>query len=298
MSNFVIAAGHTASGNIGCGVIANLDESLCTREISQLVEKELKERGHGATLLIIDKSNSYNCEDCFVRAQMANSLAQKEEVDLYVEIHINAGGGTGSEVLVTGHSAAANQYATKICSSLSGALGIQNRGVKKQNLIVLNKTSMPTVLVECLFADSSDSNKYNAEVIAMAIADGLVGAESIQNKQWNLGWNRNNIGWWYSTDNINKYYYTSKNGWKCIDGEWYIFDDQGYALENAWYYDEDEGHWYYLDEKCKMVSGQKDKPLWKWIDGGCYAFDEEGRRYCDCVTPDGWRVDESGMWVK
>ncbi|MDU0324827.1 MULTISPECIES: hypothetical protein [Clostridium] len=20
--------------------------------------------------------------------------------------------------------------------------------------------------------------------------------------------------------------------------------------------------------------------------------------YCDCVTPDGWRVDESGMWIK
>ena len=298
MSNFVIAAGHTASGNIGCGVIANLDESLCTREISQLVAKELKKRGHGATLLIIDKSNSYNCEDCFVRAQMANSLAQKEEVDLYVEIHINAGGGTGSEVLVTGHSAVANKYAAKICSSLSGALGIQNRGVKTQNLIVLNKTSMPAVLVECLFADSSDSNKYNPEVIAKAIADGLVGAESSQNKQWKLGWNRNNIGWWYSPDNINKTYYTSKNGWKCINGEWYIFDDQGYALENAWYYDESDGHWYYLDESCKMVYGVKNKPLWKWIDGACYAFDEEGRMYCDCVTPDGWRVDESGMWVK
>ncbi|MEX0124043.1 N-acetylmuramoyl-L-alanine amidase, partial [Clostridium butyricum] len=27
MSNFVIAAGHTASGNIGCGVVAYLDES-------------------------------------------------------------------------------------------------------------------------------------------------------------------------------------------------------------------------------------------------------------------------------
>ena len=152
MSNFILAAGHTASGNIGCGVIANLDESNCTREISQLVAKELKERGHGATLLIIDKSNSYNCEDCFVRAQMANSLVQQGEVDLYVEIHINAGGGTGSEVLVTGHSAA------KICSSLSGALGIQNRGVKAKNLIVLNKTSMPAVLVECLFAERSSKN--------------------------------------------------------------------------------------------------------------------------------------------
>lgn len=297
MSNFVIAVGHTASGNIGCGVIANLDESICTREISKLVVKELESRGNRAHLLIVDKSNSYNCEDCFVRTQMANSIVKKEEVDLYVEIHINAGGGTGSEVLVTSHSAIANQYAAKICSSLSAALGISNRGVKTQNLIVLDKTSMPAILVECLFADSSDSNKYNAEVIARAIADGLIGADS-GSKAWKLGWNRNNIGWWYCTNVIEGYYYTSQNGWKCIDVEWYIFDNQGYALENAWYYDESDGHWYYFDENCKMVYGAKNKPLWKWIDGGGYAFDEEGRMYCDCVTPDGWKVDERGMWIK
>lgn len=297
MSNFVIGAGHTASGNIGCGVVANLDESLCTREISQFVAKELESRCHKVNLLIVDKSNSYNCEDCYVRSQMANDISQKENVNLYVEIHINAGGGTGTEVCVTGQFALANQYAAKICSSLSGALGICNRGVKIQSLIVLNRTSMPAVLVECLFSDSSDSEKYDAQVIAKAIADGLVAADSGQNKQYKLGWNRNNIGWWYCVDVINGYYYTSQNGWKCLDVEWYIFDSQGYALQSAWYYDKSDGCWYYLDENCKMVYGEKDKPLWKCIDGGCYAFDEDGRMYCDCVTPDGWQVDENGLWL-
>lgn len=127
MSNFIVAAGHTASGNIGCGVFANLDESNCIREISKLVAKELKERGHKVELLIIDKSNTYKYEDCYVRVQMANDIAKKENVDLYVEIHINAGGGTGSEVLVTGYSEQVNQYAAKICSCLSGALKIINR---------------------------------------------------------------------------------------------------------------------------------------------------------------------------
>jgi N-acetylmuramoyl-L-alanine amidase len=35
---------------------------------------------------------------------------------------------------------------------------------------------MPAILVECLFADSSDADKYNPEVIAKAIVCGLVGA--------------------------------------------------------------------------------------------------------------------------
>lgn len=65
MGNFIIAVGHTASGNIGCGVVDRLDESECTRQIGALVAECLQERGHGVNLLRIDKSNSYNCEDCY-----------------------------------------------------------------------------------------------------------------------------------------------------------------------------------------------------------------------------------------
>lgn len=279
MSNFIIAAGHTASGNIGCGVIADLDESLCTREISQLVGKELESRGHEVNLLRIDKSNSYRFEDCYVRVEQANELAKNKHIDLYVEIHINAGGGTGTEVLITDRvqSPKAEEYAARVCSSLCAALDIPNRGVKKQNLIVLNRTSMPAILIECLFADSSDGEKYNAELIAKAIVDGLVGAESGSSKSWKLGWNRNDKGWWYCTDVVNKYYYTSDNGWKYIDGEWFIFDKDGYALQNKWYYYENDGCWYYLDDECKMVHGQKGNLLKMWIDGKLYWFDEEGR---------------------
>jgi len=301
MSNFIIAVGHTASGNVGCGVIARLDESNCTREIGDFVAEYLQEKGHVVNLLRVDEGNSYNCEDCYTRANSANEIAKTSEVELYVEVHINAGGGTGPEVCVTGKSEMANQYATKVSNALSSALNLINRGVKTRNLIVLNRTVMPAILVECLFADSADADKYNQEVIARAIVNGLVGADGssdYSNGEWKLGWNRNGIGWWYSTDPINKYYYIAENGWKEIDGEWYIFDSRGYALESAWYYDESDRFWYYLDGSCKMLRGSKDRPLWKWIDGDCYCFNEHGRMYCDCVTADGFVVNGSGAWVK
>jgi len=298
MSNFIIAVGHTASGNIGCGVIDKLDESNCTREIGALVAEYLQEKGHRVNLLRVDESNTYNCEDCFVRANQANEIANTTSTELYVEIHINAGGGTGPELCVTGKSEVANQYAVKVCNALASDLKLPNRGVKTRSLIVLNKTVMPAVLVECLFADSDDADKYNPEVIARAIVNGLVGADGSSNGEWKLGWNRNDVGWWYCIDLQNKYYYTSQNGWKEIDGEWYIFDSRGYALQNSWYYDEGDKAWYYLDSDFKMIRGSNDKPLWKWIDSGCHAFDEEGRMYCDCVTPDGFRVDKSGSWIK
>ena len=156
---------------------------------------------------------------------------------------------------------------------------------------------MPAILVECLFADSDDADVYNAEVIARAIVNGLVGADGSSNGEWKLGWNCNDVGWWYCTDIKNRYYYTSQNGWQEIEGEWYIFDDRGYALQNCWYHDENKNVWYYLDENCKMVRGSKEKPLWKCIDGEFYAFGEDGNMYFDCVIPDGWKVNADGAWI-
>jgi len=298
MSNFIIAVGHTASGNIGCGVVDKLDESNCTRQIGGLLAKYLKEKGQGVNLLRVDESNSYNCEDCFERANKANEIAKITDVELYVEIHINAGGGTGPEICVTGKSEVDNQYAVKISNALASSLNLPNRGVKTRSLIVLNKTVMPAILIECLFADSSDADVYDPEVIARAIVNGLVAVGGSSDGEWKIGWNRNDVGCWYCYNDVNKCYYTSEDGWQEIDREWYIFDSRGYALQDAWYYYEGDKYWYYLGSDCKMIRGSKDKPLWKWIGSTCYAFDKHGRMYCDCVTPDGFRVGESGSWIK
>ncbi|MFW2491701.1 N-acetylmuramoyl-L-alanine amidase [Clostridium chromiireducens] len=261
MKNFIIAVGHTASGNIGCGVIDKLDESNCVRQIGDLVEKYLQEKGYDVTLIRVDKSNSYNCEDCFIRANEANEIAKKIDIELYVEIHINAGGGSGPEVLVTGKSEVANQYAAEISDAIANALKLPNRGVKTRNLIVLNRTVMPAILVECLFADSLDADVYNPEIIATAIVDGLTRADSSSNREWKVGWNHNEVGWRYCTDTKNKYYFTADNGWKEIEGEWYIFDSRGYALQDAWYYDKNDKSWYYFGSDCKMVRGNSGKHL-------------------------------------
>ena len=78
----------------------------------------------------------------------------------------------------------------KVSNGLANALNLTNRGVKTRSLIVLNRTVMPAILVECLFADSADADVYNAEVIARAIVNGLVGAESSSDGEWKLGWNQ------------------------------------------------------------------------------------------------------------
>lgn len=222
MKNYIISVGHTAKGNIGCGASKYLDESTCTREISSLVVKYLQQLGDKATKLQIDNSDS---KDFVKRTNQANSLGG----DLFVEIHLNSGGGTGCEVLTAEGSKAIPQ-AINISKCISKALGITNRGHKiKSKLYVLNHTAMPSLLVECCFVDSLiDSKVYNADKIAKAIVEGITGkvVNSVSGK-WLKGVSKGNENkLWYKHEDGS---YTSDN-WENIDGEWYFFDSNGWMM--------------------------------------------------------------------
>ena len=39
---YLISAGHTPSGTLGCGAVDLIDESNCTREVAKLVVNKLK----------------------------------------------------------------------------------------------------------------------------------------------------------------------------------------------------------------------------------------------------------------
>ena len=96
--------------------------------------------------------------------------------DFYVSIHLNAGGGHGTEVYTyQGRElSTARNVLNNICN-----LGYRNRGIKGANLYVINHTKMPAMLIECCFIDSNDDMaRYNAEDIANAIVKGLVGQTS------------------------------------------------------------------------------------------------------------------------
>lgn len=103
-----------------------------------------------------------------------------------------------------------------------------------------------------------------------------------------LRWNKNSTGWRYCIDVDNDYYY--KDEWKLIDGEWYLFNAEGYADHDKWVQYKDK--WYYLRSNCMMAKSQ-----WLWIDGECYYFYSDGAMACNTITPDGYKVDETGAWI-
>lgn len=118
---------------------------------------------------------------------------------------------------------------------------------------------------------------------------GLKQYRETTSKVYVLGWNQDATGWWYCTSVENYLYYS--DSWQQIDGVWYYFNKDGYAIQSQWLLWKNV--WYYLDENCKMVHN-----CWKWIDGKCYYFYDSGAMASNCYTPDGYWVDSNGAWVQ
>lgn len=124
-----------------------------------------------------------NCTPSTVRS-LNDSLYQRviaannAGATLFVSIHHNAcPGGYGTEVLCIKDNFQGG-LSTKVGQAIVNELsyiGLKNRGVKdRRNLYVLNNTSMPALIVECAFVDSSsDMANYSIEKVAEAIFKGL-----------------------------------------------------------------------------------------------------------------------------
>lgn len=155
----VINAGHTKIGK-GIGAYKYLNESRETRRIAYHLLYLLASTNHEVIPAIYDVSND--------NLKEAVSLANTKNADLFISIHLNAGGGTGVECYTWKGEKTAK--ATAICNNIA-ALGYKNRGVKDgSHLYVIGRTKAPAILVECCFVDSkNDLSKYNAYKMAEAI---------------------------------------------------------------------------------------------------------------------------------
>lgn len=167
-----LSAGHTLSGK-GTGAVGYINESNETRVMFDLVKKWLVADGHTVYACNVDKSDTY--------LQQQVALANKQAVDIAVQIHFNAHKSTtsamGTETLHDLGSTKGKEFATRVHAKL--ATVFKNRGVKERNnLYWLNNTKAPAILIETCFVDSkadTDLYKANKDKVAKLIAEGIVG---------------------------------------------------------------------------------------------------------------------------
>ena len=118
------------------------------------------------------------------------------------------------------------------------------------------------------------------------------------------GWQRDNIGWWFSLGDGN-----FARGWRLIDGVWYFFNNVGY-MQTGWL--QDGGTWYFLRSTGAMATGWvRDGGDWYflrpsgamatgWVETGgiWYYLRSSGAMVTGMVAVDGvlHRFDTSGAW--
>ena len=151
-----------------------IDEETIIDNVGGLIINKLKALGH--TVIEVRPQQATSVSNSLVqRVQKANN----NNVDLFVSIHSNAGGGKGTEVYTYQGKEVAQ--ARNVLNNLCG-LGFNNRGIKGSNLFVINNTTSPAILIEICFIDTqSDVELYQSignNKIADAIVKGIVGETS------------------------------------------------------------------------------------------------------------------------
>ena len=180
--NICISIGHgkSAKGGYDSGALGgNYQEFKIAREIGKYIGEVFK--GYDCTADVINYDATL-----YLTERIAH--VNKHGYDLAIEIHLNASGGTGSEVYYKHKSATGKKLAGAISKSIANTFGIRDRGAKvKINPAngtdyfgFVRSCKCESLLIETVFIDTASDRKHVetaagqrqcAEAIVKAIAD-------------------------------------------------------------------------------------------------------------------------------
>lgn len=169
-----IDAGHNNSGwDTGAE-----GHGLREQDITWLIADKLRHLLEGAGITVV-MTRSYNEQnlgsDVNSSLRERTLICNKHKCDYFVSVHCNAGGGTGSEVLVVKRGGQAEKLAESVLKHVSAVTG-NSRGVKESNAYVLKHTNCPAILVETAFIDTEADSlvlRFRHDEIAEAIFKGI-----------------------------------------------------------------------------------------------------------------------------
>ena len=172
-----IGHGKSQSGQYDSGAVASgYQEFKLARAIGKCLKQELSK--YNCTVDLINYDGDKNLAE---RIKYVNSKGY----DLNMELHLNAGGGTGPEVYYKHNSKQGKALATAISKSIATNLGLKNRGAKTKLISgqdyfgCVREIKCMSFLVETVFIDTkgdrdkviyASGQEQCAKAIATAVA--------------------------------------------------------------------------------------------------------------------------------
>jgi N-acetylmuramoyl-L-alanine amidase len=178
-----INPGHAEGGVPDPGACyGGLRESDIAASVGELVEMYLQKAGCETMRLqshcLIHESPGY---------PSVTELANQWDADIFLSIHVNAGGGRGAECLVYDTGGEAEKLARSLMDEYIPAMRVfdetfGDRGIlRRPSLAVLRATQMPAALIELGFIDSEDRFLLASaqDTMARALARGVTDYENL-----------------------------------------------------------------------------------------------------------------------
>lgn len=172
MATICIDPGH--GGSDPGATYGKTYEETITLAVAKKLDTLLKAQGFKTLMTRTGDTNV----DKYARCRIANNA----KADLFVSVHVNSNTGTpgtGIETLIYAAGGNAEKCAKKVQAQLIKDTKAKDRGIKpRPELVVLNTTKMPAILVETGFINnSSDRAKLTTDAyqntLALAIAKGV-----------------------------------------------------------------------------------------------------------------------------
>lgn len=166
---FGIDIGHNCPPH-DTGATGIKQEDALTKAVGTLLIQKLKAAGHTVVDCTPTSASSVN-DSLRKRVNKAND----NNVNVFVSIHFNKFNTkvNGTEIFATSNTS--KGIAQSVLKEIL-KLGFNDRKVKNAGFFVLKNTQMPAILIECCFCDAKvDMDRFDAEKMAEAIKDGLIG---------------------------------------------------------------------------------------------------------------------------
>ncbi len=156
----------------------NAIEEIITWEIAEKLRVNLEDMGYKVIMTREKVTDSIGNTSAVDSLQARVDMAHTNLVDLYISIHCNMGGGTGTETYCFSEGGYSARLAELVQEKISKETGLFDRGVKTSRFFVIKNTLMPTVLIETGFMDTKQdalmlTTEYGQKCFARAIADAV-----------------------------------------------------------------------------------------------------------------------------
>ena len=197
----------------------------------------------------------------------------------------------------------AHQYVTNLKNAPKNLQDAKKRLISAKQKLEESKKALDNANVKLKLANAKkEAAKKEYTKVSEAYKQYLLLKQKAASKG---SWIQSSGRWWYRHNNGS---YTT-NGWELIDSTWYYFDSSGWMKTGwvktggSWYYLNSSGAmktgwvktgglWYYLNSSGAMQTG------WFSVSGKWYYAYGSGALAISTTTPDGYKVNYNGEWIR